>query len=114
MNKIKDYSSIAEASKELNIGNSNIRGILNNYRKSAGGFIFKYLEDNNHYDDVIPNNRNRKVIQYDLQMNIIKIFNSIVEASKELNIHKNNIWGVITNYRKTAGGFKFKYLEEVN
>ena len=114
MNKIKDYSSIAEASKELNIGNSNIRGILNNYRKSAGGFIFKYLEDNNHYDMVIPNNRNRKVIQYDLQMNIIKIFNSIVEASKELNIHKNNIWGVITNYRKTAGGFMFKYLEEIN
>jgi hypothetical protein len=113
MNKIKNYNSIAEASKELNIGKSNIGGVLTNYRKSAGGFIFKYLEDNNHYDMVIPNNRNRKVIQYDLDMNIIKIFNSIVEASKQLNIHKNNIWGVITNYRKTAGGFKFNYLEEI-
>ncbi len=113
MNKIKDFNSIIEASKELNIAKSNIRGVITNYRKSAGGFIFKYLEDNNHYDIVIPNNRNRKVIQYDLDMNIIKIFNSIIEASKELNIHKNNIWGVITNYRKTAGGFKFKYLEEI-
>jgi hypothetical protein len=113
MNKIKDFNSVVEASKELNIGKSNIRGILTNYRKTAGGFIFKYLEDNNHYDPVIlkPNNRNRKVTQYDLDMNVIKIFNSIIEASKELNIHKNNIRGVITNYRKTAGGFIFKYLE---
>jgi molybdenum-dependent DNA-binding transcriptional regulator ModE len=45
-------------------------------------------------------------------MKIIKIFTSIAQASKELNIHKNNIWGVIHNYRKTSGGFIFKYLEE--
>jgi hypothetical protein len=44
MNKIKDFNSIIEASKDLNIGKSNIRGVLTNYRKTAGGFIFKYLE----------------------------------------------------------------------
>ena len=44
-------------------------------------------------------------------MNQIKEFNSIVEASKELKIHKNNIWAVIRNYKKTAGGFIFKYLD---
>ena len=112
MNKIKDFNSITEAGKELNIGKSNITGVLNNYRKTAGGFIFKYLEDNNHYECVKLNNKGRNVIQYGLDMKIIKIFNSLAEASKELNIHKNNIWGVITNYRKTAGGFIFKYLEE--
>ena len=53
----------------------------------------------------------RKITQYDLEMNKIKDFNSIVEASKTLNIGKSNIWGVLTNYRKTAGGFIFKYLE---
>jgi len=111
MNKIKDFNSIVEAVKELNIGNSNIRGVLTNKNKSAGGFIFKYLEDNSHYESVKLNNKGRNVIQYGLDMKIIKIFNSIAEASKELNIHKNNIWAVITNYRKTAGGFIFKYLE---
>ena len=111
MNKIKEFNSIIEASKELDIGKSNIRGVVINYRKSAGGFIFKYLEDNNKYDVVIPNNRNRRVIQYSLEMNQIKEFNSIVEASKELKIHKNNIWAVIRNYKKTAGGFIFKYLD---
>jgi len=60
----------------------------------------------------LGNNFTRKITQYDLQMNKIKDFNSIVEASKELNIGKSNIRGVLTSYRKTAGGFIFKYLEE--
>ena len=112
MNKLKDFSSIVEASKVLNIGKSNIKSVLSNYTKTAGGYIFKYLEDKNYYEPVKLNNKGKNVIQYDLEMNVIKIFNSIIESSKELNIHKNNIWGVITNYRKTAGGFIFKYLEE--
>jgi hypothetical protein len=44
MNKIKEFGSIIGASKELNIGKTNIRGVLVNRRKTAGGFIFKYLE----------------------------------------------------------------------
>jgi len=112
MNKIKDFDSIISASKELNIGKCNIQGVLTNRNKSAGGFVFKYLEDNTHYDEVVLNNKGRKVVQYNLEMNKINIFNSIIETSIQLNIHKNNIWGVINNYRKSAGGFIFKYLEE--
>jgi hypothetical protein len=44
-NEIKKFESIIGASKELNIGRSNIRGVLTGYRKTAGGFIFKYLND---------------------------------------------------------------------
>jgi hypothetical protein len=33
MNKIKEFESIVEASKALNIGKSNIRGVLTNSRK---------------------------------------------------------------------------------
>jgi hypothetical protein len=35
-------------------------------------------------------------------------FASIVGASKDLNIGKGNICGVLSNKRKTAGGFIFK------
>ena len=59
----------------------------------------------------LGNNFTRKIVQYDLQINKIKVFNSIVEASNELHIGKSNITGVLKNYRKTAGGFIFKYLE---
>jgi len=63
------------------------------------------------YQIGLGNNYTRKIIQYDLQMNKMKEFESIVKASKELNIGKTNINGVLNNRRKTAGGFIFKYLE---
>ena len=53
----------------------------------------------------------RKIVQYDLEMNKIKEFESIIGASKELDIGKSNISGVLVNHRKTAGGFVFKYLD---
>jgi len=114
MNKIKVFNSITEAAKELNIGKSNIKGVITNYRKSAGGFIFKYIEDINVYEAVTINkNIGRKVVQYDLNMQILNVHDSIAIAGRFLNIHKNNIWGVINSYKKNAGGFIFKYLEEV-
>ena len=59
----------------------------------------------------LGNNFTRKIGQYDLSGNLIKEFKSIVSASKELDIGKSNIMGVLTNSRKTAGGFIFKYLD---
>jgi hypothetical protein len=53
----------------------------------------------------------RKIVQYDLEMNKIQDFNSIVEASKNLNMSQSNIKAVLYNKQKTAGGFIFKYLE---
>ncbi len=44
MNKIQDFNSILEASKNLNMSQSNIKAVLYNKQKTAGGFIFKYLE----------------------------------------------------------------------
>jgi hypothetical protein len=52
---------------------------------------------------------NRKIAQYDLAMNKIKEFGSIVEAEKELKIL--TIKKVLYNKQKTAGGFIFKYLD---
>ena len=44
MNKITDFKSIVEASNFLNMSQSNIKAVLYNKQKTAGGFIFKYLE----------------------------------------------------------------------
>jgi hypothetical protein len=48
----------------------------------------------------LGNNFTRKITQYDLEMNKIKDFDSIVGASKELNIGKQTIRGVLNGYRK--------------
>jgi hypothetical protein len=54
----------------------------------------------------------RKIIQYDLEMNELNKFNSIVEASQTLKIGLSGIKAVLYNKQKTtAGSFIFKYLE---
>ena len=115
MNKINEFNSIVEASKQLNIGKGSISGVLKNINKTAGGFVFKYADDNNiDFSKKITINKNigRSVGQYDMSGNLLHAHNSIADASRKLNIHKNNIWGVINNFRKTSGGYIWKYLEE--
>lgn len=58
----------------------------------------------------LGNSFTRKIMQYDLEMNEIQQFNSIISASKLLNISRSNISGVLRNYTKTASGFIFKYI----
>jgi hypothetical protein len=53
----------------------------------------------------------RPIIQYDLDNNEINRFNSIKEASDKLNI--KTIKNVLSKNQKTAGGFIFKYAEEL-
>lgn len=113
-NKIKEFNSIAEASKELGIGKSGINANCLYKQKYSGGFIFRYVEDllfDKSEKVIINKNRGRKVGQYDLNMNLIKIHNSTADASRNVNVHKNNIWAVIKNNKKSAGGFIWKYLD---
>jgi hypothetical protein len=52
----------------------------------------------------------RKIIQYDLEMNEIKKFYRILDASKELNISYSCIKDVLKEKQKSSKGFIFKYL----
>lgn len=51
----------------------------------------------------------RKIVQLDMNGKEIKKFNSIIECSKELNIHRSSINRVCSGHYKSAKGFKFKY-----
>jgi hypothetical protein len=69
-------------------------------------------ENNQHkHNTGLGNNFTRKIGQYNLNGDIIKEYNSIVGASKEINISKSCISGVLRKKRKTAGGFIWKYLD---
>ncbi|MCQ2544314.1 MAG: hypothetical protein MJ126_09140 [Lachnospiraceae bacterium] len=52
-----------------------------------------------------------KVIQYDLQGNIIKIYDSVREANLQTGIACCNISRVCKGKRKSAGGYMWKYTE---
>lgn len=53
-----------------------------------------------------------KVAQYDLQDNLIRVYNSQREASEKTGTCRSSITRCVTGNRKTAGGYKWKYYLE--
>lgn len=51
----------------------------------------------------------KSILQYDKDMNFIKEWDSIKEAANNLNIRRTFISSVLTNVKKSAKGFIFKY-----
>jgi len=57
--------------------------------------------------------RCKKIIQMDINGSIIKEFESFKQAQSETNIKYTNISKVCRGLRDTAGGFKWKYKENI-
>jgi group I intron endonuclease len=111
-NFIKEWVSLSEASRELNINRSSIV-LCKGQRKTAGGFIWKSEKNSSLFKNLEPNKTTaKKIMQYDLQGSFIKEWESITQASKELNISNEIICKVCKGGGKTAGGFIWKYAEE--
>jgi len=71
-----------------------------------------YMFDNCRFIELSENigkNKRKPVVQLDLNGNFIKEWESILRASKKLNINDSNIVMVLKNKRNKAGGFKWKY-----
>lgn len=51
-----------------------------------------------------------KIKQLDLEWNIIKIWDAIIEASRELKISRTWIWNCCVGLSKTSWGFIWKYI----
>ena len=58
--------------------------------------------------------RNQRVIQYDLQGNAIKIWESIKEASEELGVSQEGISACCRGIHKTSGGYAWTYANIQN
>ena len=55
------------------------------------------------------NPRAKKIVQYDLENNFIKLWHSIIDVSNYLKIDSSSISAVCKGKRKTAGGYIWKY-----
>jgi len=86
---------------------------LNNYSdKSKIGLKTRFKKGHKTWPGAIKNLTRpvgKKVEQLSLDGQLIKIWKSVSEASCELKIQSVNIYMVITEKRKTAGGFIWKY-----
>lgn len=53
----------------------------------------------------------RIIGQYDMDGNLLKVWNSEAEIERKLHVHQANIYKVCSGKRKTAGGFRWQYIQ---
>lgn len=85
------------------------KGIKMPFRKSASNMIYPKKPKTNGSK---RGTRAKKVIQYDLDGSFIRVWDSITEASRTLNIQHPCISDCCRGKQKTAGGFIWKYATE--
>jgi hypothetical protein len=110
MNKIKEFKSINEASRELNVSSIRISNCCHKRLNTFDDYLFLFKDDCVNKETInIKHNNPNVVIQFDLEFNIIKYFKSCIQASKELNIKKSFIYDCCNNTQKSTKGFIFMY-----
>jgi len=108
-NFIKEWDSVVNASKELNIHASIISKSIRGYenRKSAGGYLWSYELLEKHLGS---NGQDSKpIVQYDLNNDFIAEFDSIGNAARILSIDKSGIIKCCKGKQTRCGGFIFEY-----
>ena len=81
---------------------------------------YLYIKENKHVKIIhllfsstyeIFDKKKRRIKQLDLHNNVIQVWNSISEASRELNISISGISNTCNGRYKTAGGCKWEFID---
>jgi len=109
---LNQFSSVTAAADSIHKHKTNILNCCNGQRHTAYGYVWKFVEN-----EFIPPpteveyhvNRRLPINQYTLKGNLLNTFSSIRDAEKETGVDCSSISRCCRNYRKTAGGFKWKF-----
>lgn len=116
MNTGEELSFISqhEASRKLGVSQQHIWGVLNGWRRSAGGYYFKYAD--------VDREKARSPHRYPKRIKPIKaicmrdaseyIFKTKQEASEELGVSYYIITKILNGQMKQSRGYSFEYIEE--
>ena len=119
-NLIQEYPSIKEAAETLGISRSNISQCLRGSEESAGGYVWRYKNYCRKPLDSVVLNRSFPtkihhskvaVLQYSLNGQLIKEYESIATASKATGINHAHIAQCTYGERNRAGNFMWKAKE---
>lgn len=102
---IKEWESGAEAARILQLDKANLNACCRGRKHTCGGFIWEYKNPNE-----IPE---RRIVQMDLQYNIIKVFTNSAEAERELHISSVLINNVCRGIQPETYHYIFKYYNDV-
>ena len=112
--KVLHFRSRQEAGRELGVGNSMITAVIKGRRNHTGGYLFKEdngngIEiDNDKLNDIVDGMRFRGgVFAVNLNTLEVSLFESQIEASRELGVDHQSINMVIKGKRNQTHGFWF-------
>lgn len=99
---LKEWHCISIAAKQTNSNSDSIVGACIGRNKTAGGFIWKYKENNLSFKkcNIIDDYRKRAVIQYDLNENLIQEWDSATSAAKALGLNRKYISSICNKINK--------------
>lgn len=115
-NVLESFSSVHEAVEKCKIGQSSISLVCLGRQKTAGGFFWRFKNDVDRFPPIEGNLKSKKVrsvIQLDKAGNILEIFSSIAGASRKSSANASSIVLACKGRLKTAGGFIWKYKEDI-
>lgn len=86
---------------------------LNTSRLTVKKYLKKYdLFDKFENEQITTSFNTKKILQYDINMNLIREWDSITEAKIELHLH--NISKCLNGRCKTSGGYIWKYKKDID
>lgn len=102
-NMLNVFESAHDASRQTGISVNNIRTACSNINLSAGGFKWKFRNENSQIK------HKRSVIQMDMNGNIINKYESMMKAAELSGVSRSGIYDCCAGRSKTAGGFRWSY-----
>lgn len=121
-NFIKEWNSLQEIQKSLNISKSSLCSNLKGKTHSSKNFQWKYKHSNKEIKKCQKykktssylNKAHGGVYQYDKNNNLIAYYETATDAKKATGISNSDIGQVCKGKRKTAGGFIWRFGDDVN
>lgn len=108
-NFIKKWNKPSHASKTLNLNRGWLSVVTDDFTQTLGG----YMWSSKHYENLPPTTKHqskkKQVLQYDLNGNLIKEWNSAKDAANSVGIAVQCITAVCRGVNKTSKGFIWKY-----
>ena len=118
---IREWESAREVIRGLGLpysAISNLSYAIKGEKYSYKGFIWRYADEYEgifrlNKEECIPKTNAIKVAMYSLDMELIKVFDSISEAARYVGVSTHPIYKCLIGKQKTSAGYIWKYADDV-